>query len=897
MRLSSALTFFAAAACRARASGPISRDEVSTIIGSAATADGSLLFGQKYGIGPASTDTTYAAAVVAQWAATSELGPDETARYLICDYSSGHGHSRIADIARACGAGAVGDEVVQNLPDKTCFFASLNHGYASACFEASDRIAVQPLTPWDKIDFGGLRSSLEEPHSSTAVDARYSAEICGGDAAPKNVRTAVAREALEEAFSGTEECGSGTLERSFTFELENRALKLHQRVGESVEKGCALALLESLLSHHFVCLGEYDPPIIALNHYGRWIIQGSAMEGNTMSLPFHEAGIKGLGQVVQMSDLGLDVGSCYFYDSTGEVPRDKSETVQTTRRKVVQYYARQDSIDQNGHGTHVGGTAVGAVCAGSGCTPNGDVQDGVAPDAKIAVYDIYRSAGVQFTPDEADPMFVRGTKAGAYVHTASWAAKFTWARYNFRDMNYDKYQHENPEFLVVFAAGNNGRSSGESNRLGSVVNTAKNNLCVCATQNKGEGKGELYAAEFSSMGPSQDGRIKPDICAPGGGISSAEGSTSGRRCSSKILSGTSMATPGVAGASLLIRQYFMDGFYPSGTKEMSNEFTPSGTLVKAVILNGGRTVLGRDNHSDNTIFPSEPYDETQGFGLISLVDSVYLKDRSKANVLVLDGKKDGAVLKPDGKFSKTFAIAQCDAPHTSVTLAYFDKENSAQGCDPCIVNRLDLTVTKGGTTLHPNGKSGPDTKNNSQRIRFESDMQSFTVQVEAVNLATPQQEFALVVSGCLETQTVPTPILLPTPTPTASPSSIPTPTPTTSPSSIPTFECDDRKWMYIEVKTDEHVKNDITKLQLSVRENEKWKRITGRSLKKFVDTVHNANYLMDPTQCYRVQLSEKKNTDNAGMDGYLKTTFDGKITMRENWKTGLKFSVKIGNCN
>ena len=50
------------------------------------------------------------------------------------------------------------------------------------------------------------------------------------------------------------------------------------------------------------------------------------------------------------------------------------------------------------------------------------------------------------------------------------------------------------------------------------------------------------------------------------------------------LQGTSMATPLTAGSAALVRQYFLNGFYPSGTATPSSAFYPSGVLVKAIML-------------------------------------------------------------------------------------------------------------------------------------------------------------------------------------------------------------------------------------------------------------------------------------------------------------------------
>ena len=57
-----------------------------------------------------------------------------------------------------------------------------------------------------------------------------------------------------------------------------------------------------------------------------------------------------------------------------------------------------------------------------------------------------------------------------------------------------------------------------------------------------------------------------------------------------------MSTPVVAGAVALVRQYFTEGWYPSGTKTPSSAYTPSGALLKAV-------VLGMQSEQPPTILP------------------------------------------------------------------------------------------------------------------------------------------------------------------------------------------------------------------------------------------------------------------------------------------------------
>ena len=92
--------------------------------------------------------------------------------------------------------------------------------------------------------------------------------------------------------------------------------------------------------------------------------------------------------------------------------------------------------------------------------------------------------------------------------------------------------------------------------------------------------------------------------------------------------GTSMATPLTAATAALIRQYLKEGYYPTGQANSNDAIDdPSASLIKAILLNGGQDMFGVDNGSDG-IWPVKPYDNIQNMGRISLIDSLYLKDKS-----------------------------------------------------------------------------------------------------------------------------------------------------------------------------------------------------------------------------------------------------------------------------
>lgn len=97
-------------------------------------------------------------------------------------------------------------------------------------------------------------------------------------------------------------------------------------------------------------------------------------------------------------------------------------------------------------------------------------------------------------------------------------------------------------------------------------------------------KWERMLADFSSKGATPDLRIKPDIVAPGDAIASAR---AGSTCSTFTLSGTSMATPIIAGAATLAREFLQKRVELNGDALKE----PSGHLVKAILMNGAQSMV------------------------------------------------------------------------------------------------------------------------------------------------------------------------------------------------------------------------------------------------------------------------------------------------------------------
>ena len=632
-------------------------------------------------------------------------------------------------------------------------------------------------------------------------------------------------------------------------------------VDELVDSGknCIVSILAYLSSQPEVCSIGPIAKVFQLNYEASWIVQS----GKSMERPFSDKGLDGKGQVVAVSDTGVDTDNCYFYDRRGTVSKNSLGTVQPKLRKVVQYFAYVDGTDYfHGHGTHVCGSIVGKKANVNNVESTG-MADGIATGAKLAFFDIGTSFGGLSMPMTSSEILDPGfKKAGAKIHSASWGNNAN--NYGAQDADFDDYLYDNEDYLILVAAGNSGQkflckgictdgvckdgganvedlaqngqqcpdTDGDGaagwdwddinyfdkvpNTVGSPAN-AKNIISVGASQGSGTSinpsndDGFEYLAAFSSRGPTADNRIKPDLVSPGAQILSA-GAQPGisNECdpSSRpqygtfvedtlavnkgygvtFMQGTSMATPVTAGTAALVRQYFEDGYYPTGKPRDVNRMNPSGALVKAVLMNSGVLIKGSQS-TDTQILPTDMYDFHQGFGRTTINNALKLEGENDISTYIVDRK----ALYPLQTESFDFTLTSCSLKQFSVMLVWVDPQGPITGAK-VLMNDMDLymTLKDSPTKMYPNGRISKDSLNNAERIRLDNLSASdvgkvYTVTVEAKNLATSSQKFALVASGCFEEPSdggVLDGTNVPTRDPTSNPSGI---YPTASPTGAPTF--------------------------------------------------------------------------------------------------------------
>jgi hypothetical protein len=485
--------------------------------------------------------------------------------------------------------------------------------------------------------------------------------------------------------------------------------------------------------------------------------------GGCTSCGIFNHGITGTGQIAAIADSGLDDDMCFFrYSASPSDVTDAETTLPpligtlSPGKKVVGYwvqpgataYDNNESCGGPGnettfHGTHTTGTLAGDNFAtlSTPSSPGIDVGDGMAPNAKILFQDIGDDTTGCLEGGDPYEMYQQALGAGARVHSNSYGEDSA-GPYDTWDQEIDRFLYDHEEMAIFFSAGNDGPASGTIHSPGN----AKNVVSVGATIH---GNSPTIAS-FSSRGPTADGRVKPDIVAPGFAIVSALGDAShdSNNCGTQALSGTSMACPTAAGAATLLREYFADGFYPTGAATASDQLDASAPLVKAVLLNG---TLPLGTFGENTF----------GWGRVFLDNNLYFSGDARKlrvwNVANTQGLTAGQ--------SQTYTVKVSADQEFRATLVWFDPEGTP-GAGVMLVNNLDLSVSDGtntylGNVVDANGASttggAADVLNSVEQVRLAAPTAgTYAVTVRASTVPgngrpyTNRQGYALVVSsaGC-----------------------------------------------------------------------------------------------------------------------------------------------------
>jgi hypothetical protein len=489
-----------------------------------------------------------------------------------------------------------------------------------------------------------------------------------------------------------------------------------------------------------------------------WVGQSGVNGGQTT--PIFNHGIHGEGQVVGIIDTGIDADMCYFRDPAQGLPPHNDcnggVVVNSSERKVlgVDFLWTNECAggitnsewDTHGHGTHVAGTVGGDNLANPIIH---DPGDGMAPGAKIVFQDAGFQTdncgdlpGIGCPVVDMNPLFQQSYTQGARLHTNSYGDQentFPQNNYTAASQDVDEFMWNHKDFQIFFAAGNSGPGNGS---VGS-PSTAKDVISVGATQHGASAEG---MAGFSSCGPTDDNRIKPDLTIPGESVVSAanDGNVTTNNCGETTMSGTSMASPAAAGFGALARQYYTAGFYPSGTATPGDAFAPTSALVKATLLNSAQNMTGVA-----LPIPSN----CQGWGRILLDNALFFPGDARRLWV-----RDDTTGFPMGSSGETrsfgFTVNSGSVPF-KVSLVWTDFP-STPAATPHLNDDLDLEVVGPGGTFLGNVFSGgqsttggsPDRRNTVEQVlRLTPTPGSYTVTVRSFNVPNGPQPFALVVTG------------------------------------------------------------------------------------------------------------------------------------------------------
>jgi hypothetical protein len=500
-----------------------------------------------------------------------------------------------------------------------------------------------------------------------------------------------------------------------------------------------------------------------------------------------------------------------------------------------------------GHGTHTSGSIVGNGFR-SGSTPSTDTFPttcfaGTAPKAEFVFQSVMTSDGnLGGIPADLTTLFQTPYDDGARVHSNSWGAPMAGA-YTTDSQGVDKFVWTHPDMVITYSAGNSGVDCWYYN--GSCVHpggcspdgvidtdsigspgTAKDCITVGASEDyrpdfeygytdqsdqevcesdptwgwfngcdfsEDPVLSDLMAdnangmAAFSSRGPCDDGRVKPDVVAPGTAVISTRtdvnqsyeqwgtcnvpSSPTDLRPYYVAMGGTSMANPLTAGSAVLVRQYYVDGWHANDSSitnasaSAGDGFDPSAALVKATLINGAWDMAPGQYGTGATQeipagwdAPNDLPNNVEGYGRVDLYHSLFPSLGYGADAgRKMEVHDDQVGLATGDTAGYTFSVSS-DANPLIVTLVWSDPY-AATGAGTKLVNDLDLEVTSPGAVRYYSNRKdwtggSRDAVNNVEQVYVTSPSSgTWAITVRGYNVpgngqsGTTTQPYALVISG------------------------------------------------------------------------------------------------------------------------------------------------------
>ncbi|QSE97887.1 S8 family serine peptidase [Fulvivirga lutea] len=388
----------------------------------------------------------------------------------------------------------------------------------------------------------------------------------------------------------------------------------------------------------------------------------------------------------------------------------------------------------NFHAAHVTGTIIASGFQAA--------AKGMAPHAYAVGHD-WNNDKTEATAAAASGMLVSNHSYGYATRNQFGQVQlpqYFFGGYIDESAAWDQILYDAPYYLMVVAAGNDGNdNTANTNPTGGSGfdkltghSTSKNNLVVANAQDANvDSNGNLISVAInssSSEGPTDDFRIKPDITGNGTGVYSTYESSNSAYNS---ISGTSMASPNVAGSLLLLQQHY---------NNVNGSFMRSATL-KGLAL-----------HTADDAGVSGP-DAVFGWGLLNAkAASEAITENgntSRIEELTLSaGQSYSITVDANGVEPLLASISWTDLPGAENT-------GTVNLTTPVLVNDLDIRVTKSSTTYFPYRLTGPTSSTKSdnnvdpyERVDISGASGSYTITVtHKGTLTSGSQDFTLIVTG------------------------------------------------------------------------------------------------------------------------------------------------------
>lgn len=407
------------------------------------------------------------------------------------------------------------------------------------------------------------------------------------------------------------------------------------------------------------------------------------------------------------------------------------ETHQLLEGRAVQI---DGATTLSSHSTHVTGTVIG-----SGAFQSGNAQ-GMAPLAETVNSDFANDVSEVIAANSTYGLLVSNHSYGV---PADQLPRWYLGYYDSTARVYDQIQYNTPYYLPVFAAGN-ARNSNHPNQADGGFDiltghsVAKNSLVVAASFQVSNytGPSSVAMSSFSSWGPTDDGRVKPDITAKGVNVFSATASTN---ASYNQFSGTSMAAPSVAGVMALLQEHY---------NNINSAFMLSSTARGLVI------------HTADEAGTHPGPDYRFGWGLINAERAAeVISNNGTSSMIMEETLIEGDVLQ--------FSGSSIPGERLVATITWTDRQgnvlpggSSNEDDDtPSLVNDLDLRVVNDNQTAYRPWKldhtnfaaaatTGDNFRDNVEKIEIDNPSGDYVFRItHKGELWNDEQVVSIIISG------------------------------------------------------------------------------------------------------------------------------------------------------